>query len=96
MSLGLEQLHSARTDVQHVHQTLENVCEELASTSDAFQSLQLLQKVALEHDQLGSVVGALPRLFSGEASPVRLVNMADIPMHYLLFGLPPLGGLGAA
>ncbi|XP_066493368.1 exocyst complex component 3-like protein isoform X2 [Tiliqua scincoides] len=64
VSMGLEQLHSARTDVQHVHQTLESVCKELASSADSFQSLQLLQNVAMEHAQLGSVVQALPRLFS--------------------------------
>ncbi|XP_054856730.1 exocyst complex component 3-like protein [Eublepharis macularius] len=64
MSMGLEQLHSAMADVHHVRQALESVQQELVSSTDAFQRLQPLREVALEHAQLGSVVRALPRLFS--------------------------------
>ncbi|CAI5782188.1 complex component 3 [Podarcis lilfordi] len=64
VSTGLEQLHSATADVQHVRQALRNICQSLASGTDSFQSLQRLREVAVEHAQLGSVAQTLPQLFS--------------------------------
>ncbi|KAF7236050.1 Exocyst complex component 3-like protein [Varanus komodoensis] len=64
VSMGLEQLHSALADVQHVQRELESVQQDLESSINSFQSLQRLREVAVEHAQLGLVVQTLPQLFS--------------------------------
>nr|XP_060644121.1 exocyst complex component 3-like protein isoform X2 [Anolis sagrei ordinatus] len=64
VSMGLEQLHSAITDLQHVQEELGSIQQDLASSTISFQNLQRIQEVMVEHVQLGSVVQRLPRLFS--------------------------------
>ncbi|XP_007421133.2 exocyst complex component 3-like protein isoform X1 [Python bivittatus] len=64
MSTGLEELHSALADAQHVQQELGNVQKELASCIDSFRSLQQLRELAVKHTQLEAVVQMLPQLFS--------------------------------
>ncbi|XP_034281602.1 exocyst complex component 3-like protein isoform X1 [Pantherophis guttatus] len=64
MNTGLEQLHSALTDVQHVQEELGTIQKDLTSCIDSFRSLQELRELATKHDQLEAVVQMLPQLFS--------------------------------
>ncbi|XP_008115870.1 exocyst complex component 3-like protein isoform X2 [Anolis carolinensis] len=64
VSMGLEQLRSAITDLQRVQKELGSIQQDLASNAISFQNLQRIQEVMVEHAQLGSVVQRLPKLFS--------------------------------
>ncbi|XP_039183489.1 exocyst complex component 3-like protein [Crotalus tigris] len=64
MNTGLEELHSALTDVQHVQEELGSIQKDLTSCLDSFRSLQELRELATKHDQLEAVVQMLPQLFS--------------------------------
>ncbi|KAL7978853.1 hypothetical protein Chor_013342 [Crotalus horridus] len=66
MNTGLEELHSALTDVQHVQEELGSIQKDLTSCLDSFRSLQELRELATKHDQLEAVVQMLPQLFSGD------------------------------
>ncbi|XP_042294669.1 exocyst complex component 3-like protein isoform X2 [Sceloporus undulatus] len=64
VSMGLEQLHSAITDILQVQKELGSVRQDLTSSVSSFQTLQRIQEMVVEHAQLSSVVQTLPKLFS--------------------------------
>uniref|UniRef100_A0A8C5SZG7 Exocyst complex component 3 n=1 Tax=Laticauda laticaudata TaxID=8630 RepID=A0A8C5SZG7_LATLA len=64
MNTGLEELHSALTDVQHIQEELATIEKDLTSCIESFQSLWELRELGTKHSQLEAVVQMLPQLFS--------------------------------